>query len=288
MSARLRRKLIELELARRLERTLTKQQILETYLNVIYLGNGTYGVEAASRDLFGKSVRRLSLAEAATLAGLREGSIAVRAPAAPRPSAGAARPGAVAHGAARATSRPSSRRATRQRTAPDWPRRNGGRPGTDHTRSTPFARRWIRCSAATPRTAGDLVVHSTLDAEAQQAAERAVRDTGAAIQRQASGLAEGARLEGAVVALDPRTGEIRALVGGRRYGSRAASIARWRPAAAGVGFQALRVRRGARGRLQPRHHPRRLSGRDRQMGAGSGARKTSAASTAARSPCAAR
>jgi membrane peptidoglycan carboxypeptidase len=52
----LRRKLIEIELARRLERTLTKQQILEMYLNVIYLGNGTYGVEAASRDLFGKSV----------------------------------------------------------------------------------------------------------------------------------------------------------------------------------------------------------------------------------------
>ena len=69
----LRRKLIELELARRLERTLTKQQILEIYLNVIYLGNGTYGVEAASRDLFGKSVGRLSLAEAATLAGLAKG-----------------------------------------------------------------------------------------------------------------------------------------------------------------------------------------------------------------------
>src|SRR5829696_5157538 len=61
----LRRKLIELELARRLEATLTKQQILETYLNVIYLGNRTYGVEAASRDLFGKSVSRLSLGEAA-------------------------------------------------------------------------------------------------------------------------------------------------------------------------------------------------------------------------------
>ena len=52
----LRRKLIEIELARRLERALTKQQILELYLNVIYLGNGIYGVEAASRDLFGKSV----------------------------------------------------------------------------------------------------------------------------------------------------------------------------------------------------------------------------------------
>ena len=95
----LRRKLIELELARRLERTLTKQQILEMYLNVIYLGNGTYGVEAASRDLFGKSVKRLSLAEAATLAGSGEGSIALRSSAAPGQSAGPARPGALSHGA---------------------------------------------------------------------------------------------------------------------------------------------------------------------------------------------
>jgi membrane peptidoglycan carboxypeptidase len=69
----LRRKLIELELARRLEATLTKQQILETYLNIIYLGNGTYGVEAASRDLFGKGVGQLSLAQAATLAALAKG-----------------------------------------------------------------------------------------------------------------------------------------------------------------------------------------------------------------------
>jgi membrane peptidoglycan carboxypeptidase len=58
----LRRKLIELRISRLLERELTKDQILEHYLNVIYLGNGVNGVEAASRDLFGKSVDRLSLA----------------------------------------------------------------------------------------------------------------------------------------------------------------------------------------------------------------------------------
>jgi membrane carboxypeptidase/penicillin-binding protein len=64
-------------------------------------------------------------------------------------------------------------------------------------------------------TAGDLVVYSTIDAEAQSAAERAIRIQGAAIQRQAQPRAT-AQLEGAVVALDPRTGEIRALVGARR------------------------------------------------------------------------
>jgi len=68
-----RRKLIEIHLAHRLERALTKQQILALYLNVIYLGNGAYGVEAASEDLFGKSVDRLTVAEGATLAALARG-----------------------------------------------------------------------------------------------------------------------------------------------------------------------------------------------------------------------
>jgi penicillin-binding protein 1A len=69
----LRRKLLELRLARLIERNLTKEEILELYLNVIYLGNGVYGVEAASRDLFGKSVRQLTLAEGAVLAALPKG-----------------------------------------------------------------------------------------------------------------------------------------------------------------------------------------------------------------------
>ena len=60
----LRRKLIELRLSRLIERELTKKTILEHYLNVIYLGNGVYGVEAASRDLFGKSVGKVTLTEA--------------------------------------------------------------------------------------------------------------------------------------------------------------------------------------------------------------------------------
>src|SRR5688572_3561568 len=66
----LRRKLIELRLTRLLEKELTKEQLLEHYMNVIYLGNGVYGVEAASRDLFGKSVSQVTLSEAAMLAAL--------------------------------------------------------------------------------------------------------------------------------------------------------------------------------------------------------------------------
>jgi penicillin-binding protein 1A len=64
------RKIKETILARELERTLGKDEILELYLNQIYLGHGRYGVEEASRYYFGKKVRDIDLAEAATLAGL--------------------------------------------------------------------------------------------------------------------------------------------------------------------------------------------------------------------------
>ncbi|MEP7324853.1 MAG: biosynthetic peptidoglycan transglycosylase [Gemmatimonadota bacterium] len=64
------RKLVELRLAPRIESALTKDQILALYLNLIYLGDGMYGVEAASRHYFGKSVSRLSLSEAAMLAAM--------------------------------------------------------------------------------------------------------------------------------------------------------------------------------------------------------------------------
>ena len=69
-----RQKLIEMRLSRLLEENLTKDQILELYLNVIYLGNGVYGVEAASRDLFGKSVGDLTVPEGAVLAALPKGT----------------------------------------------------------------------------------------------------------------------------------------------------------------------------------------------------------------------
>jgi penicillin-binding protein 1A len=64
------RKLKEVFLALRLERQLSKNQILYLYLNHIYLGSGAYGVAAAAQEYFGKKVEDLSLAEAALLAGL--------------------------------------------------------------------------------------------------------------------------------------------------------------------------------------------------------------------------
>ncbi|MFO0613595.1 MAG: PBP1A family penicillin-binding protein [Polyangiaceae bacterium] len=68
-----RRKVEEIILARKIEQELTKDEILELYLNYIYFGHGRYGVEEASKYYFGKSVRDLTLAEAAILAGIPKG-----------------------------------------------------------------------------------------------------------------------------------------------------------------------------------------------------------------------
>jgi penicillin-binding protein 1A len=67
---RVKRKVQELVLAPRLEQNLSKDEILFLYLNQIYLGHRRYGVEEASRFYFGKSVRQLTLGEAACLAGV--------------------------------------------------------------------------------------------------------------------------------------------------------------------------------------------------------------------------
>jgi membrane peptidoglycan carboxypeptidase len=64
------RKLRELRYALALERILTKQEVLNGYLNIAYFGAGSYGVEAASRRYFSKSASQLTLAEASLLAGL--------------------------------------------------------------------------------------------------------------------------------------------------------------------------------------------------------------------------
>lgn len=64
------RKIKEVILANRIEKNLTKQQILYLYLNQIYLGHGAYGVESAARTYFRKNAAQVEVAEAALLAGL--------------------------------------------------------------------------------------------------------------------------------------------------------------------------------------------------------------------------
>ncbi|PBP64518.1 peptidase, partial [Pseudomonas syringae] len=64
------RKTTEILLALQIERQLTKDEILELYVNKIYLGNRAYGIEAAAQVYYGKSIRDVSLAQMAMIAGL--------------------------------------------------------------------------------------------------------------------------------------------------------------------------------------------------------------------------
>jgi penicillin-binding protein 1A len=213
----LRRKLIEIELARRLERALPKQRILELYLNVIYLGNGTYGVEAASRDLFGKSVGALTVGEAALLAGLARGPSIYS----PRrhPDRARGRRGVVLAQMA-GEGYLDAGRAERAGKEPIRLAASGWRPRRDLSQALDPVRAVVDSLLGDQiEIAGDVVVHTTLDAGAQRAAERAVGDRAAAIERGAGAAnrPEGPELQGALVAVDPRNGEIRALIGGRRF-----------------------------------------------------------------------
>ena len=67
-----KRKVKEAILALRIERSLTKEEILTLYLNQIYLGNGAYGIQAAAQNYFGKDVDRLTFSEAALIAGITQ------------------------------------------------------------------------------------------------------------------------------------------------------------------------------------------------------------------------
>jgi penicillin-binding protein 1A len=66
----IKRKIREAALAIKIEKNLSKKEILELYLNKIYFGHGAYGIEMASKTYFGKSVRDINLPEAALIAGL--------------------------------------------------------------------------------------------------------------------------------------------------------------------------------------------------------------------------
>jgi penicillin-binding protein 1A len=210
----LRRKLIEIRVAGLMEHALTKDQILELYLNVIYLGNGTYGVEAASRDLFGRSVEHVTLSEAAMLAALPKGPSAYT----PRRDAGRARThrnlvlGLMAREGYITAERAEEAQRSRLRIAPPAPRDPHG--------ADSYAMDAVRLvgDSVLGESAlkhGDLVVYTTLDTRAQRAAQRAVARHAEQIQRHSR--SDGKGVEGAMVALDPRTGAIRALVGGREY-----------------------------------------------------------------------
>jgi penicillin-binding protein 1A len=210
----IKRKLVELRLARLIERALTKDQILELYLNVIYLGNGVYGVEAASLDLFGKHVKDLSVAEGAVLAALPKGPSAYTPRNNPRRALQRRDLVLDLMRDQRYIDDATARNAKEQRIAvadQEW------RPVQPDDSYALDAVRAVIDSVmrAMGSTEPELVVYTTLDLAAQRAADRAVRRRAASIEREAYG--GRGRIEGAMVALDPRTGDVRAMVGGRTY-----------------------------------------------------------------------
>ena len=227
------RKLKEAKVARDIEAKYDKRKILELYLNQIDLGHGAYGVETASERYFGKSVRDLNLAEAATLAGLP------KAPARYNPR------------------RYPERAVQRRNTVIQLMRDNGMVSDADASRAqayplqlaskvesgevAPYFVEWVReqldAQFGKQLYEQGLKVYTTLDLDMQTAAERALEKQIRSIEAGRYGAyshetyeyyvahhAEGEEgsgsspyLQGAFLALDPRNGAIRAMVGGRDF-----------------------------------------------------------------------
>ena len=209
----LRQKLTELRLSRLIERSLTKQQILELYFNVIYMGNGVYGVEAASRDLFGRSVNQLNLPQAAMLAALPKAPSAYT----PRrhPQRALERRNLVLSLMVK-EGYVSANRLPGLQAQPLRIARDEYRPKDPNDSYALDAVRELVDSIIQGGSSDivELTVRTTLDRNAQIAADRAIRRQAAAIQSETG---RRALVQGAMVAIDPRNGDIRALSGGRQY-----------------------------------------------------------------------
>ncbi len=202
----LRRKAQEALLAMWLELRFSKDEILAAYLNRVYMGAGTYGVDAAAWTYFGVPVTDISLEQSAMLAGLLKAPsryAPTRSPELAQQRADLVLAAMVEEGYV------SADHVERVRDLPPLPRR---RP-TDGGGGRYFAD-WVaeRMSDFVGFDQGDLVVRTTLDPVLQSSAERIV---GNYLEREGGPAGVG---QAALVALSPG-GEIRAMVGGRSYGT---------------------------------------------------------------------
>ncbi len=208
----LRRKLREAFLALQLERRYTKDEILEMYLNQIYLGSGAYGVEMAARRYFGKSVRELDLAQCALIAGLPQAP--TRYSPLVNPDLALKRRNRVLRQMHRAglISDAQYRRAAARplELAPSPGPRRKAQWFVDYVR-----RRLERELGADLLYKGGLTVTTTLSMTLQQAAREALREGLQALETRMRGHRIEARPQGALVALDVHSGAILAMVGGR-------------------------------------------------------------------------
>ena len=199
------RKVQEALLALLLEQELSKKQILELYLNRIYLSGGVYGVETMSQNLYGKPASKLTLPEASLIAGL------IRAPSALSPWSNL--DGALDR------SRVVLRRmreegfitAAQEKAAAEARPRIRPYPGAAEARFG-YAKEFLR-QQFRDRFGGDhppdWTVRTTFQPDLQEAAERAVEN---GLRRLGND-----SLQAALVAVDPATGDVLAMVGGRNF-----------------------------------------------------------------------
>ncbi|MBB5695105.1 transglycosylase domain-containing protein [Muricoccus pecuniae] len=197
----LRRKVQEAMLALWLESRFTKDQLLEIYLNRVYLGGGAYGVDAAARLYFGVPARRLALWQSAVLVGLP------RAPSRLNPRANpqaAAQRGAEVLRAMAATGAITEAQAAAEAERIAFPPRPSRDSGwfADWVNDD-LAARFPGSADLTLRTTMDLRVQAMVEArlEALLAGPGAAADVG----------------QGAVIVMDAATGAVRAMAGGRDY-----------------------------------------------------------------------
>jgi penicillin-binding protein 1B len=219
----LRRKLLEAAMAIVAERRYSKNEILENYLNEIYLGQnglqGIYGVWEASQFYFARSPGELSLAEAALLAGL------IRAPnyysPYKHPERAVERRNTVLRlllNAGDVTAEEyASAAAEPLRTAPVHGGRNAAPYFVDFLKDE-----LVQSYPPEVLTSEGLGIFTSLDLQMQKFAERAVREGLANLEKQYPKLKSDSaeqRVQACLVAIQPQTGEIKAMVGGRDYAS---------------------------------------------------------------------
>ena len=199
------RKVREAILAVKLEHTSSKEEILEGYLNTVYFGHGAYGVQAAARTYFGRDAEDLSVLQSATLAGL------IAAPSARDPFEHPDVAHRYRNFVLDRMVEVGSIGAETARRLQDRPLRLTEEPSVRS--AAPFfmehVRRDLKASYGLDALyRGGLRVRTTLDMNWQRAAERAIH----------ASLPAPNDPEAALVAIDPRTGAIRAMVGGRSFG----------------------------------------------------------------------
>ncbi|MGH9175420.1 MAG: transglycosylase domain-containing protein, partial [Vicinamibacterales bacterium] len=211
------RKVQEVVLAALIENDYSKDQILELYLNKVYFGAGLYGAEAAARGYFGKHASDLTVAEGALLAGL------VKAPSNYAPTVNLDRAvsrrttvlqAMLESGAIDQEAFESARRTKVVLTDSLRNEEPYGRFFKEHVR-----RELITRFGEARVYEGGLRVHTTIDLDMQRAADGEVQRVLTELDRRrgARGRTSPGTLQASLVALDPRTGEVRALIGGRDF-----------------------------------------------------------------------